>query len=42
MSNFVIKETIGKVYIKKKKNYRIPRFQRQYTWEDEQIKEFFE
>jgi hypothetical protein len=41
-SNFVIKATIGEVYIKPKNNFRIPRFQRQYTWEEKQITEFWE
>ncbi len=41
-NNFVVKATIGDVYIKPKNNYRIPRFQRQYTWEEKQIEEFWE
>lgn len=42
-SNFgVSRETIGKVYIEPKNKFRIPRFQRQYTWEEKQIEEFWE
>jgi uncharacterized protein with ParB-like and HNH nuclease domain len=41
-NNFVVKATIGDVYIKPKNKYRIPRFQRQYTWEEKQIEEFWE
>ncbi len=41
-SNFVVKATINDVYIKPKNKFRIPRFQRQYTWEEKQIEEFWE
>lgn len=42
-SNFeVTRETIGKVYIEPKNKFRIPRFQRQYTWEEKQIEEFWD
>ena len=41
-SNFVVKANIGEVYIKPKNKFRIPRFQRQYTWEEKQIDEFWE
>lgn len=42
-NNFgVTRETIGKVYIEPKNKFRIPRFQRQYTWEEKQIEEFWE
>jgi len=41
-SNFVVKATINDVYIQPKNKYKIPRFQRQYTWEEKQIEEFWD
>lgn len=41
-SNFVVRATINEVYIKPKNKFRIPRFQRQYTWEERQIEEFWD
>ena len=42
-SNFgVVRSTIGEVYLKPKHKFKIPRFQRQYTWEEKQIEEFWE
>jgi len=41
-SNFVVRATINDVYIRPKNKFRIPRFQRQYTWEEKQIAEFWE
>jgi uncharacterized protein with ParB-like and HNH nuclease domain len=38
----VIRATIGDVYIKPKSKFKIPRFQRQYTWEEKQIEEFWD
>lgn len=38
----VTNETIGDVYIKPKNNFKIPRFQRQYTWEEKHIEEFWD
>jgi len=38
----VTRATIGDVYIKPKSKFRIPRFQRQYTWEEKQIEEFWD
>ncbi|HCQ12596.1 DUF262 domain-containing protein, partial [Flavobacterium sp.] len=38
----VERKTIGDVYIQPKNKFRIPRFQRQYTWEENQIEEFWE
>lgn len=40
-SNFVVKASISDVYIKPKNKFRIPRFQRQYAWEEEQIFDFW-
>jgi uncharacterized protein with ParB-like and HNH nuclease domain len=41
-SNFVVRATINDVYIRPKNKFRIPRFQRQYTWEEKQIEEFWD
>lgn len=41
-SNFVVKSTINDVYLKPKNKFKIPRFQRQYTWEEKEIEEFWE
>ena len=38
----VARSTIGDVYIKPKSKFKIPRFQRQYTWEEKQIEEFWD
>lgn len=38
----VTRATIGDVYIKPKSKFKIPRFQRQYTWEEKQIEEFWD
>lgn len=40
--NFVVKALINDVYIKPKNKFCIPRFQRQYAWEEEQIIDFWE
>lgn len=41
-SNFVVKSTINDVYIKPKNKFKIPRFQRQYTWDEKEIEEFWD
>lgn len=41
-SNFVVKASINDVYIKPKNKFKIPRFQRQYTWEEKEIEEFWD
>lgn len=41
-SNFVVRATINDVYIRPKNKFKIPRFQRQYTWEEKQIEEFWD
>lgn len=41
-SNFVVKSSINDVYIKPKNKFKIPRFQRQYTWEEKEIEEFWD
>ncbi len=38
----VVKSSINSVYIEPKNIFRIPRFQRQYTWEEKQIEEFWD
>lgn len=38
----VVKKSIGDVYIEPKYIFKIPRFQRQYTWEEKHIEEFWE
>lgn len=40
--NFVVKALINDVYVKPKNKFCIPRFQRQYAWEEEQIIDFWE
>ncbi|MEK6512988.1 DUF262 domain-containing HNH endonuclease family protein [Myroides odoratimimus] len=40
-SNFVVKASISDVYVKPKNKFRIPRFQRQYAWEEEQVSDFW-
>lgn len=41
-SNFVVKATINDVYLKPKNKFKIPRFQRQYTWEEKEVEEFWD
>lgn len=41
-SIFVVKSTINDVYLKPKNKFKIPRFQRQYTWEEKEIEEFWD
>ncbi|MGV3762699.1 DUF262 domain-containing protein [Parapedobacter sp.] len=38
----VVRTTIGEVYYKPQNRFRIPRFQRQYTWDEKQVEEFWE
>lgn len=39
-SNFVVKSTINDVYLKPKNKFKIPRFERQYIWNEKEIEEF--